>query len=114
MRITDIILTPAQISGNTDGVAFIIGFSDGNEYVGGKRTDNVTHIKAEAVFPANKYEKVVVKVKDLKIPLTTEMLEKAGGQMQVKFINLTGRFYRSNSGEYLLSASADSLEVLSK
>ena len=113
MKITDVILTMSQIAGN-DGVGIVTGHSFGYEYAEGKRTDNITHVKLETVFPANKYEKVVVKVKNLKIPLTAEMLEKAGGQMQVKFINLTGRFYRSNSGEYLLSASADSLEVLSK
>ena len=112
MNISNIILTTAQISGSAEGSAIITRISEGYEFIDGKRTDNISHLKVEAVFPANKYEKVVVKVKDLKIPLTEEILEKAGGQKQVKFKNLTGRFYRSNSGEYLLSASADSLEVI--
>lgn len=112
MKVQDIILTSEQISGNADGSAIITGISAGYEYAEGKRTDNVTHMKIEAVFPANKFEKVIVKVKEMPLKITKEQLEKAGGQVKVKFKNLTGRFYRGNSGEYLLSASADSLEAL--
>lgn len=100
-----------QFSGNEDGSGIATGISAGYEYVNGKRTENITHMKVEAVFPMNKYEKVTVKVKDLKLPITAEQLEQAGGQKKVKFKNLTGRFYRTNSGDYMLSASADSLEV---
>lgn len=112
MRITDVTLNAMQISGNADGSAIITGISSGHEYVDGKRTENITHMKVEAVFPANKYEKVLVKVKDLKLPITVEQLEQAGGQKKVKFKNLSGRFYRGNSGDFLLSASADSMEVM--
>lgn len=112
MLVQELILTASQISGSPDALAIATGLRLGKEYVNGKPTDNVTHIKVDVVFPARKYDRVVVKVKDLKIPLTEEIIEKAGGQKQVKFKNLTGRFYRSNSGEYLLSASADSLEVI--
>ncbi len=112
MRPTDIILNTTQVSGNADGTAIITGISAGYEYVDGKRTENITHTRIEAVFPTNKYEKIAVKVKDLKLPITAEQLEQAGGQKKVKFKNLTGRFYRGNSGDYLLSASADSMEVL--
>ncbi len=112
MRITDILLNTPQVCGNADGSAIITGISAGYEYVDGKRTDNITHAKVEAVFPSNKYEKITVKVKDLKLPITAEQIEQAGGQKKVKFKNLTGRFYRANSGDYLLSASADSMEVI--
>lgn len=112
MKISEIILTTMQISGNAEGSAIITGISAGYEYVDGKRTDNITHTKIEAVFPTNKFEKITVKVKDLKLPITAEQLEQAGGQKKVKFKNLTGRFYRGNTGEYILSASADSMEVL--
>ena len=112
MRITDITLNTMQVSGNADGSAIITRISEGKEYLDGKRTENTTHMKVEAVFPTNKYEKITVKVKDLKLPITEEQLEQAGGQKKVKFKNLTGRFYRANSGDYLLSASADSMEVI--
>ncbi|MBR1649974.1 MAG: hypothetical protein IJ691_02295 [Lachnospiraceae bacterium] len=112
MRIIDITLNTMQVSGNADGTAIMTGISAGYEYVDGKRTDNITHTKIEAVFPTNKYEKITVKVKDLKLPITADQLEQAGGQKKVKFKNLTGRFYRGNSGDYILSASADSMEVL--
>ena len=112
MRITDITLNTMQLSGNVDGSAIVTGIVPGYEYADGKRTDNVTHMKVETVFPNNKFEKVTVKVKDLKLPISAEQLEQAGGQKKVKFKNLTGRFYRDNTGEYRLSASADSMEVL--
>ena len=112
MRPTDINLNTIQVSGNADGTAFIIGIRNGYDWVDGKPTENITHVKVEAVFPTNKYEKITVKVKDLKLPITAEQLEQAGGQKKVKFKNLTGRFYRANSGDYLISASADSMEVI--
>ncbi len=112
MKPTDVILNSNQICGNVDVPAIITGISAGYEYVEGKRTDNISHMKVDAVFPANKYERVIVKVKDLKLPINSEQLKQAGGQKKVRFKNLTGRFYQANSGEYLLSASADSMEVL--
>lgn len=111
MKPSDFILNSTQISGNTDSSAIITGISAGYEYVDGKKTDNVSHMRVDTVFPANKFERVIVKVKDLKLPITVEQLKQAGGQKKVKFKNLTGRFYYANSGEYLLSASADSMEV---
>ncbi len=112
MKVTDFILNSSQISGNADSSAIITGISAGYEYVDGKKTDNVSHMRVDTVFPANKYERVIVKVKDLKLPINSEQLKQAGGQKKVRFKNLTGRFYQANSGEYLLSASADSMEVL--
>ena len=109
---SDLVILGGQLSGNADNSGIITGIAPGYEYADGKRTDNVTHMKVETVFPNNKFEKVTVKVKDLKLPISAEQLEQAGGQKKVKFKNLTGRFYRDNTGEYRLSASADSMEVL--
>ena len=53
-----------------------------------------------------------VKVTDLKAVLTQEMIDAAGGKMKVKFKNLTGKIYRTNSGVYDVSASADGVEVI--
>lgn len=112
MKITDVILTPEQLCGNSEGTAIVLGVSQGYEYKDGKRTENVTHTKVEAVFDSNRFEKANVKVERTKIGLTTEQISQQGGSVNVKFKNLTGKFYRTNSGEYALSCSADNLEVI--
>lgn len=112
MRVTDFNLTTEQISGTVDGKAIATDMIPGYEYENGKRTETISHTKVTGVFPENGFEKIVVKVKGTKIPLTKEQIIQQGGKVNVRFKNLTGRFYRTNSGEYALSASADSLEVM--
>lgn len=111
MKITNIQLTSQQISGNSTGTGLLLSVSDGYEYVNGKPTDTITHIKSTVVFTDNQYEKITVKVKGNKSVLTNEQIQQKGGSVKVAFKNLTGRFYRANTGEYALSASADSMEV---
>ena len=112
MKVTDFLLTPEQISGNTSGTAILVPpVSLGYEYINGKATDTISHIKYTAVFPDNQYEKVVIKVKGNKPIITTEQIQQKGGSVKVTFKNLTGRFYRTSSGDYALTVSADSMEV---
>ena len=113
MNITDVTLTPAQIAGNIDGIGVLLGETPGYDYVNGKRTDTQTHMKEEVVFLDNNFEKVVVKVPGTKQLVTGEQLAQQKGKIKVKFKNLRGRFYRTNSGEYALSCSADGVEVIS-
>lgn len=112
IRVTDVKLTAEQIAGVNDGSAFAVGIADGYEYVDGKRTENQTHKKVEAVMPNNKYEKILVKVAGVKHPLTAELIAQNGGTVKVRFKNLTGKFYRTSSGEYALSCTADAVEVV--
>lgn len=112
MKITDIVLTTDQICGNSEGIALVLGSSQGYEYKDGKRTENVTHTKVEAVMDANRYEKLNVKVERIKIGLNNEQIAQQGGVVKVKFKNLSGKFYRMNSGEYALSCSADNVEIV--
>lgn len=113
MKITDIKLTVSQIAGNADGAGILLSMSPGFEYEQGKRTDTQSHIKFEAVFPENAFEKVWVKVPGTKPIVTEEQLAQQSGKLRIKFKNLTGKFYRStNSGEYLLTCSADGAEVI--
>lgn len=112
IRVTDIKLNAEQIAGVNDGSAFAVGIADGYEYVDGKRTENQTHKKVEAVMPNNKYEKILVKVAGVKHPLTAELIAQNGGTVKVRFKNLTGKFYRTSSGEYALSCTADAVEVV--
>lgn len=112
IKITDIILTAEQIVGSREGVALAVGISEGYQYEDGKRTENITHKKVEIVIPSRKYEKVTVKVQGVKHPLSTELLAQNGGAVKVRFKNLLGKFYRTSSGEYALSCTADGIEVI--
>lgn len=109
MEVKDIILTPVQITGNNDATGILLGENPGYAYQNGKRTDTQTHIKYAVVFPENNFEKVTVKVPGTKSVMTPEQQK---GKIKVKFKNLTGKFYRTNSGEYALSCSADGVEVI--
>lgn len=112
IRITDIKLTAEQLAGVKEGSALAVGITDGYEYVDGKRTENQTHKKVEAVMLNNKYEKIIVKVAGVKHPLTAELIAQSGGAVSVRFKNLTGKFYRTSSGEYALTCVADGVEVV--
>ena len=76
------------------------------------KMDTQTHIKYEVVFPENNFEKVTVKVPGTKPVMTPEELELQKGKVKIKFKNLSGKFYRTNSGEYALSCKADGVEVI--
>lgn len=112
MRVTDFIVPADQITKTAEPKAIVTDINPGYEYVDGKKTENITCMKLTSVFPENGYEKIVVKVKGTKIPLTKEQIIQQGGKVNVRFKNLTGRFYRTNSGDYALSASADGVEVI--
>lgn len=112
MKITDIVLTTEQLCGNNEGTALVLGVSQGYEYRDGKKTEHITHTKVETVFDSNRFEKSNVKVERAKIGLTAEQIAQQGGVVKVKFKNLSGKFYRMNSGEYALSCSADNVEII--
>lgn len=110
MDLTKFSLTGSQISGTPDMNAILLEMRDRYKYVNGKRTDEIEGVSAVVVFPNNGYEKILVKMKNCTI--TEEQLAKDGGQLKVKFKNLTGKFYRMSNGELGISASADGLEVI--
>ena len=104
-------LTALQICGNATGTVVLLGIADLMEFVDGKPTNNVIGQKLTVVCPDNMYEKLTVKVKGGKPAITSEQLQQRGGQAKIVLKNLTGKFYRTNSGEYALSCSADGWEV---
>jgi len=110
MEISKIILNAIQLSGTVDAIAFLLEVRDRYKYVNGKRTDETEGVNAVVVFPNNGYDKVSVKMKNCTI--TEEQIAKNGGQLKVKFKNLTGKLYRMSNGELAISASADGLEVI--
>lgn len=115
MKTTDVILTPGQITNSTDEIVLAVEVRDGYDYVDGKKAEIPTFKRVTLVIPKRKYEQVVVKVYDMNIPLTEEMIEQKGGSVKVKLKNLSGRFYLDReSHEYRLSCKADGLlEVIS-
>lgn len=112
MNIKNLILLPVQITGNNDATGILLGQNPGYDYQNGKRTDMQTHVKYEVVFPENNFEKVTVKVPGIKPVVSEEQLGLQKGKIKVKFKNLSGKFYRTNSGEYALTCSADGVEVI--
>lgn len=113
MKVSDITLTSLQISGNEKGDGRLISQKPYYEYVDGKKTENQIGIKYDAVFPDNLFEKTAVKVASKQAVITDEQLKKNSGKIQVRFTNLSGRFYRTSSGDYALSCKADGIEVIS-
>lgn len=114
MRITDIILNESQITNSTDGIVFVADVSDGFEYLDGKKAETPSFKKLTVSIPKRKLEQIVVKVMDMKIPITPEMLEQKGGSAKVRFKNLTGRFYFDReTHEPKMSCKADGVEVIS-
>lgn len=111
MNITKFVLTAEQICNTKDTTAILVAVRAGMEYKDGKATGNSDHYKYDVVLPANQYEKVSVKIKGDCL-ITPEQLEQKGGSMKVRFKNLTGKFYRTGTGDYALSATADGLEVI--
>ncbi|UYJ46315.1 MAG: hypothetical protein OGM16_16210 [Lachnospiraceae bacterium] len=113
MNITDIVLTQEQITNAVDGIMQAVDITDGYDYVGGKRAESPSFKKVTMVLPKRKFERVVVKVYDMKIPLSSEMIEQKGGSIKVRAKALAGRFYFDReSREYKLSCKAEGLEVL--
>ena len=72
------ILTPQQICGNSNGRGLLLSVNNGYEYVNGKITDTVSHIKYTVVFTDNQYEKLTVKVKGTTPVVTNELLKQNG------------------------------------
>lgn len=110
MKITEITLLSSQISGNQNGAGLLLETADLKEYVNNQATDTIIGMKLSVVFPNNKFEKMIVKVTNKNNTITNEQIQAEGGQVPIVLKNLTGRLYRTSSGEYAISCSADSWE----
>lgn len=109
--ITTVSLTAEQICNSKDVSVLLVAIREGAEYKDGKATGNIDHYKHDVVLPYNQFEKVTVKIKGVPV-ITQEQIDQKGGNVKIRFKNLTGKFYRTGNGEYALSASADGLEVV--
>ena len=103
---TDFALTSFQISGTPNGAGLLLEVAELKEYVNNQTTDKVIGQKFTVVFPANKFEKLVVKVLETTNIITNEQIQAEGGQIAIILDNLTGKFYRTDKGEYAISCSA--------
>ena len=111
--ITKLNLTVEQITGNKDGSTLFLSNKAVPIYNGSEKTDQIAYVKYGVVLPDNDYEKINVKVKQLKPLFSDEQMQAQKGKVKVRFKNLTGRFYRTDRGEYALTCSADDVEVIS-
>ena len=111
MKVTEVKLTVSQICGNDEGECILLSVSPLEEYVEGKPSGKVVGQKYHIVCPDRQFEKFIVKIKGKPI-ITNDQLQQKGGQVKVVFDNLTGKFYRTNSGEYAVSCNADGMEVM--
>lgn len=109
--ITSIGITAEQICNSKDTTVLLVSVREGPEFKDGKATGVIDHHKYDVVLPFFQFEKVSVKIKGAPL-VTQEQLEQKGGNIKIRFKNLQGKFYRTNTGEYALSASADGLEVV--
>lgn len=111
MKVTEVKLTVSQICGNDEGECILLSVSPLEEYVEGKPSGKVVGQKYHIVCPDRQFEKFIVKIKGKPI-ITNDQLQQKSGQAKVIFENLTGKFYRTNSGEYAVSCNADGMEVM--
>jgi len=108
MKITDITLTLESVA--NDSSVLVVEVNPYKEYADGKPTDKVGGFRYACIAPSNKYAAFSIKVAEKKPAFTQEEIDANGGEITATPINFVGRFYRNNSGEYLLSAKADSMK----
>lgn len=106
-----VILTALQITGNANGNCIFLRLALLKEYVDGKISDNIIGVKIDVVCPDNNYEQFTVKIKGKYSVLCEQLKDKEGRVISLP--DLTGRFYRDNTGSYQLSCSATKVEVVS-
>lgn len=110
--INEIELNEEAMSGNAEGIFEAFSVSNGFDYDNGVKSDKISHLKIEVGTKKYKYEKVKVKVQDLKPVVTNELIAQKGGSVRVKFKNLKGKIYTMPSGKSDVNAKADSVEVI--
>ena len=110
--ISKVILTTEQISGNSEGRAILLSVSNGYKFENGKATDILEYIKCTVVLPERNFEKITVKLKDLKCPISNEQIAQAGGSLNIRLTGLTGKIYKDMVGKLAISASCEAVEMI--
>lgn len=109
----NLVLTLPVLNNGSDE-ALLIGMSPIMEYdkESRKRTDKQIGISYLIVLNKNNFEKITVKVGDLKPVISMEQLEEQNA-IKCNFKGFKARFYRDfKTNNYLLTASADSIVIL--
>lgn len=79
--------------------------------LGGKRTDESDGYRYTVVAPANKFTEFNIKTPTATV--TQEQLDAAkDGVVKAKVKGFSGRFYRTKTGDYAFTATAEALEPL--
>ena len=110
IKVTDITFTIDQIA-KSDTV-LITAVKELYHYdVNGKRTDQLEGYRHSVVAPDNKF--VELEIKTSTAAVTQEQLDAAkGGVIKAKGKGFSGRFYRTRTGDYAFTATAEALEPL--
>lgn len=115
MKVTDVILIPAQISGAENGSGILLNVQYLYAYKDNQKTDTIIGYAADVVFPNMQYTKCKIKVFDTaSMHLLQEQLKAAKGNgINCQCHNLRGKFYFSSAdNNYKLSAQADRIDLL--
>ena len=113
MNITDIVLTQEQITNAVDGIMQAVDITDGYDYVDGKRAESPSFKKVTMVLPKRKFERVVVKVYDMKnSAFHQKMIERREEVLRLEQKHWQEDLFDRESREYKLSCKAEGLEVL--
>lgn len=98
-----------------NGEAILLGSKPVYLYENGRKVDTVVAQRYHVLNEANDYEHLQIKANGSEPIIKNEDLEKmkqTGTKVKVRFKNLVGKFYRKDTGEWVLSYSADGVEVI--
>ncbi len=107
----NIILLGFQISGNKENIGYLTEVAPGYAYENGKKTDNITHTKITVAFPDNDFEKFTIKLQTTTPPIAFGEVSPEN-PIKISLKNLTGKFYKTYSGDIAISATAEAMEVI--
>ena len=106
-NITNIKLTLEQLANSSE--ILVVDMKETRAYVDGKIVpDKVVGYTYSVVCPKAKYVSFNIKVEESTPSITKEELENK--QVVATPIGFEGKFYRSNTGEYILTAKAQSMQ----
>lgn len=95
------------------GHAILDGVRPSYEFKDNQRTDKVNGLKVTVVFPATRYEKLTVTVADPTDRLSAVLDHaSAGTPVLVRFGGFTAKVYHDRTGNYAVSAKADSVQIV--
>jgi len=105
-----------KILGTTDNTVIVTGVEivDPSTYAtAGEGRKQEPYLSVRALAPKRENREFIIKVLDVKAPVTPELIQQKGGLLKVKLKNLRATFYQpTGQSKMKPSYKADGLEVL--